>query len=62
MCIIPTSHKGSGSLTAVIQHKVILGIAVLLRTTGYKYVIISEEVLQGCDLKEKTDAVHQLLT
>lgn len=49
----PTSHKGCGSLTAVIQHKVVLGIAVLLRAARYEYVVVPEEVLQAGNLEEE---------
>lgn len=43
----PTSHKGCGSLTTVIQQKVVLGVAVLLWATGYEHVIVPKEVLQA---------------
>ena len=47
----PTSHKGCGSLTAVIQHKVILCIAVLLWTARDEHVVIAKEILEAGNLE-----------
>lgn len=47
----PTGCKGCGSLTTVIQHKVVLGIAKLLWSARYEDIIIPEEVLQAGDLE-----------
>lgn len=49
----PTSCKGCGSLTTVIQHKVVLGIAKLLWSARYEDIIISEEVLKASNLETK---------
>lgn len=43
--------KAGGSLTAVIQHKVVLGITVLLWAARNEHVVVPEEVLQAGDLK-----------
>lgn len=40
-------------LTAVIQHKIILGITVLLRAACNEDVIVAKEVLQAGDLKDR---------
>lgn len=49
----PTSCKGCGSLTTVIQHKVVLGIAKLLWSARYEDIIIPKEVLQASNLETK---------
>lgn len=47
-----THNNGCYSLTAVIQHKVILCVAVLLWATCYEDVIVPKEVLQAGNLEE----------
>lgn len=45
--------KVCSSLTAVIQHKVILGVTVLLRAACNEDIIVAKEVLQAGDLKDR---------
>lgn len=47
----PTGRHSWGSLTAVIQNKVVLGIAVLFWSARYEHVIVPEEILQAGDLE-----------
>lgn len=37
----------------MIQHKVVLGIAVLLWATRYKHIIVPKEVLQAANLEKE---------
>lgn len=51
---MPTGQKSYGSLTAKIQHKVVLCITVLLWTTCNEHIIIPKKILQAGNLvKEK---------
>lgn len=42
----------------MIQHKVILGIAVLFWATRYEHVIVPEEVLQAGNLEEDRENIQ----